>query len=78
MAETSQGSLSLLKSRFLHFRILQAVLGIMQSRLGAIRSMWEEGILRAKGLGAQEVVRLIQALFEETDLRNAVIADIES
>lgn len=50
----------------------------MQSRLGAIRSMWEEGILRGKGLSAGEVVRLIQALFEETDLRNAVIADIES
>ena len=57
---------------------LQAILEIMSARLGAIRSMWEEEKLKRKGLTASEVVHLIRALFEETDLRDAVIADVES
>lgn len=57
---------------------MQAVLEIMRARLGVIRSLWEEGTLAKKGLNAAEVISLIRALFVDTDLRDAVIADIQS
>ena len=57
---------------------MQAVLEIMRARLGVIRSLWEDGMLAKKGLNAAEVISLIRALFVDNDLRDAVIADIQS
>ena len=48
-------------------------MAILGARLVDIREWWGNGRLRAHGLSAQEVSHLIEALFEDTDLRQEVL-----
>jgi hypothetical protein len=46
---------------------------MMGARLVEIRGWWESGRLVDVGLTGQEVIRLVKALFEDTEHRREVI-----
>ncbi|EIE23685.1 hypothetical protein COCSUDRAFT_63210 [Coccomyxa subellipsoidea C-169] len=57
---------------------LREVLFVMGARLLEIDQRWKDGGLERAGLTADEVVHLIEALFEDTDLRSEVLQHIRS
>lgn len=54
----------------------QELLELMGARLVEIKEWWEDGQLSAAGFSAEEIKHLVRALFEETDLREQVLAII--
>ncbi|KAK9823988.1 hypothetical protein WJX72_006819 [[Myrmecia] bisecta] len=52
---------------------LQAVLRLVDMRLVEIQRAWQDGRLQQAGLGAAEACHLVEALFEDTDLRREVL-----
>ncbi|CAL8471952.1 g11494 [Coccomyxa elongata] len=57
---------------------LREVLFVMGARLVQIDERWKDGGLQKAGLSSDEVVHLIEALFEDTDLRREVLHNIRS
>jgi len=55
---------------------LKVLCEIMRGRLVEIRGWWESGRLSGVGLTGQEVIRMIKALFEDTEHRTEVIKTI--
>lgn len=51
---------------------------ILSARLVEIRSSWLSGDLQSHGLSVAEVLHLVLALFEDTDLRQEVVRDIRA
>eukprot|EP00192_Tetraselmis_astigmatica_P006583 CAMPEP_0117697492 /NCGR_PEP_ID=MMETSP0804-20121206/29261_1 /TAXON_ID=1074897 /ORGANISM="Tetraselmis astigmatica, Strain CCMP880" /LENGTH=749 /DNA_ID=CAMNT_0005511753 /DNA_START=231 /DNA_END=2481 /DNA_ORIENTATION=- len=55
---------------------LKAAVGLLQARLADIGTMWEAGELQASGLTAAEVKGMVNALFEDTAMRDSVLEKI--
>ena len=55
---------------------MQEVLEILGARLVEIQSKWQNGHLQRVGFTAEEVCHLVEALFEDTDLRQAVLQSV--
>ena len=51
----------------------QVVLEVLNARLMDIRDWWDAGSLAARGFTAAEVGRLVNALFEATELRQRTL-----
>lgn len=56
---------------------LQVLLEILNARLADIRDWWSSGALQMRGFQAEQTAHLIRALFDHTDLRSQVLAEIE-
>ena len=46
----------------------------MEARLASFRERWGSGDLQARGFTRAEVLHLVEALFEDTDVRRDVCA----
>ncbi|KAK9905917.1 hypothetical protein WJX75_008898 [Coccomyxa subellipsoidea] len=57
---------------------LREVLFVMGARLVEIDEKWKHGGLQRAGLTSNDVVHLIEALFEDTDLRRTVLQHVRS
>lgn len=56
---------------------LQVLLEVLNARLADIQEWWATGALQSRGFGAPQTSHLIRALFEPTELRAQVLAQIE-
>ncbi len=54
----------------------QEVLAAMGARLAELRAWWRSGRLAAAGLNAGAVAGLVRALFEDTEPRRDVLAEL--
>lgn len=57
---------------------LQELLELMDVRLVEIDDRWESGRLQACGFSNQEVIHVVRALFEDTDMRRRVLHNVAS
>ncbi len=55
---------------------VQEVLWVMGARLAHIEEHWASGRLQRAGLGAREVAHLVEALFEDTEPRRALLQQL--
>eukprot|EP00798_Chlamydomonas_sp_ICE-L_P028249 gene28249-31353_t len=58
-------------------RKLKMLLTLLDARLKEIAGWWEAGSLQAAGLGVDEVVHLLRALFEDSQHRRAAISKVQ-
>ena len=56
--------------------LMQELLEILGARLVEIQSRWQNEHLQRVGFTAEEVCHLVEALFEETELRQAVLQSV--
>ena len=57
---------------------VQELLELMDVRLVEIDDRWESGRLQACGFSSQEVIHVVKALFEDTDMRRRVLHNVAS
>ena len=57
---------------------LQELLELMDVRLVEIDDRWKSGKLQACGFSSQEVIHVVRALFEDTDMRRQVLHTVAS
>lgn len=57
---------------------MQVVLVILDARLAAIKDLWQSGKMRSVGINAAQAERLVRALFEHNDNRQAVLDAIRA
>ena len=52
----------------------QCLVELLEARLASFRERWGSGDLQARGFTRTEVLHLVEALFEDTDVRRDVCA----
>ena len=57
---------------------IQELLELMDVRLVEFEDRWESGRLQTCGFDSQEVLHLVKALFEDTDMRRQVLHVVAS
>lgn len=57
---------------------MQVSIELLSARLAEIQSRWRAGELQAAGIRRAEAQHLVEALFEDTDARQAALHDIQS
>lgn len=57
---------------------IQELLELMDVRLVEIEDRWESGRLQTCGFESQEVIHVVKALFEDTDMRRHVLHVVAS
>jgi hypothetical protein len=58
--------------------VTQEVLDLMTARLAVFRERWESGRLPALGFTRRQAIHLVEALFEDTDLRRSTLAALRN
>ncbi len=57
---------------------MQVLVELLSVRLAEIQSRWRAGELQACGVSRAEAQHLVEALFEDTDARQAALHDIQT